>query len=102
MMTCSDDPLQDLQLRAEKAPPPPPTKNIQFENTFTCVRSQIPTTMNTGYGVIEHIKILLYRTQVADETMDPQPILLPHLHGVGTSQIQSNTINCSAKEQPHT
>jgi hypothetical protein len=103
MMTCSDDPLQDLQLCAEKATSPPPTKNIQFENTFTCVSGQIPITMNTGYEVIERIKmLLLHRTQVADETMDPQPTLLPHLHGVGTSQIQSNTINSNTKGQPHT
>ena len=100
-MTSSDDPLQDLQLYAEKATSPP-TKNIQFENTFTCVSGQIPITMNAGYEVIERIKILLYKTQVADETMGPQPTLLPHLHGVRTSQIQSNTINCSAKGQPHT
>ena len=102
MTTYYDVPLQGLQLQAENATSPPLSKNIQLENIFACVSGQIPITMNTQYEVIGCIKILLHLTQVADETMDPQPTLLPQLHGVGTSQIQFKTINCSAKGQPHT
>lgn len=54
-------------------PHPPLMKNIQFENTFACVSGETPITMNTTYEVIGLIKILLHRTQVADEIMDPQP-----------------------------
>ena len=83
-------------------PPPPLTKNVHFENTFACVSGQIPITMNTRSEVIRCIKIQLRWTQVADETMYPQPTMLPYLHGVDPSQIQCNTINCRAKGQPHT
>jgi hypothetical protein len=56
----------------QKMPLPPQlTKNTQFENTFACVSGQIPITMNTRYEAIGRIKILLQRTQVADETVDP-------------------------------
>ena len=85
-----------------KPSPPPLMKNIQFEYTSACVRGKIPITMNTRYEAIICTKILLQLTQVADETMDPESTLLPHLHGEGTSQIQLNTINSNTKRQPQT
>lgn len=42
--------------------------------------------MSTRYEAIRGIKTLLHLTEVTDETMDPQPTLLPQLNEIGISQ----------------